>query len=451
MKFLRILAAAAPLFGAALWAADHDIVTPESLFPQLDAILKHAVAQSPAMISRAVDLEMAENDRITHRAALLPSVAGSYSVYESRDERGDLPEGTDYLRVQKVYYNFMLAQPAFHWGDRKNTARIGEIKKRMAEGSYREGYRLLVQEVRTTYLRLIGDKLRAKRAAFYNKSAQTQLRLAEDRLTKRVISEAQMFNVRNDADRAQIIDERTQFDYENNKAAFARLTALPVLRDEEIPDAVPPVRPQVEALQTLLAGYLAQPESPAYSAMMARRTLDIERLNLAITKTRLRPKFNFVVGTSQDEQSYTLNTALKYSVQSFYAGVGANWTLFDGLATGAAKRTMYAKIRQLERDYRALSERLAISAQNQVKLVGFAARTVAINDRVLESSEGYLNTRRDEFNRGVISEEDLNASQLALYDNQIMTYTSRADYHTQVGEFLGTVTEDPVLANLGGQ
>ena len=44
-------------------AAD-DIVTPERLFPQLDAILKQTVAQSPRMVNRALDLEMAEQDRI---------------------------------------------------------------------------------------------------------------------------------------------------------------------------------------------------------------------------------------------------------------------------------------------------------------------------------------------------------------------------------------------------
>jgi outer membrane protein TolC len=438
MKNLRLLAAL-PLLAMGLSTTAYaagNIATPEQLFPQLDGILKQAVSQSPRMISRAVDLEIAEHDRIAARAALLPTVGGYYTFYEAKDKRADLGETLD---VTKIYYNFSITQPLYHWGDRRNTARIGEIRQNMAEGQYRNAYRLLAQEVRATYFRLILDKLRAKKASFYLEYANNQLKQGEERLAKKVISDAAMFGI------------RAAFDLENDKASFARLTGSTPLSDDQIPDMIPLVGAQSAAVQSTLASFLAQDDPVSIEAANFRQSLDIERLGLAYQKNRLRPKFNFVVGTTQDEQSYTVNTAQKYQVTSYYAGISINWTLFDGFAARSGVRGSLAKVRQMERDYRLLTERLAQQAQTQAKLAEFTARQVSINDRYLESSEGYLNTRREEHKRGVIAEEDLHKAQLGLFDTQLATYSSRAEYLTALAEFLGTVMEDPVLDNLSGQ
>lgn len=450
MKKLRLFAALPLLamgFCPTAFAASN-IATPEQLFPQLDGILKQAVSQSPGMISRAVDLEIAEHDRVAARAALLPTVGGYYTFYEAKDKRADLGETLD---VTKIYYNFSITQPLYHWGDRRNTARIGEIRQNMAEGQYRNAYRLLAQEVRAMYFRLILDKLRAKKASFYLEYANNQLKQGEERLAKKVISDAAMFGIRMEAERAQIGAERAAFDLENDKASFARLTGSTLLSDDQIPDMIPMVGTQNEAVQSTLASFLAQDDPVSIEAANFRQSLDIERLGLAYQKNRLRPKLNFVVGTTQDEQSYTVNTAQKYQVTSYYAGLSVNWTLFDGFAARSGVRGALAKVRQMERDYRLLTERLAQQAQTQAKLAEFTARQVSINDRYLESSEGYLNTRREEHKRGVIAEEDLHKAQLGLFDTQLATYSSRAEYLSALGEFLGTVMEDPVLDNLSGQ
>lgn len=444
MKFLRLLAAV-PLFTGALLAADSEITTPEVLFPQLDAILKHAVAQSPAMVSRATDLESAENDRVGARSGLLPSVGGYFNYYEASDDRSDQAER---LRVQKQYYNFSIQQPIFHWGVQRNNNRIGAIRLQMAQRNYREGYRLLAQEVRATYLRLIGDKLRAKRASQSNAYYSAQLQRAEGQLAKRTISDAQIFPIRLEAERAQISDEQTRFAYNNNKILFARLTGMPVLTDDEIPDTIPVVPHQDAQVQHLLSGYLAQKEKPTAVAETARKNLAVARLNLANDKKRLYPKLSLVAGASQDEQSYTVNVANKYAVQSLYGGISISWQIFDGFNSGAVVRSTLARIRQLEVDYRSIDETLATTAQNQVKSLGFTARLASVSDRLLESNEGNVNLRREEFGRGVISEDAVSLAEIALTDSRISAYGARADYYSQLCEFLGTVVEDPVLANV---
>lgn len=434
---LRVLAPAA-----------EDIVTPERLFPQLDVILKQTVAQSPRMVNRALDLEMSEQDRIAARAALLPFVGGSYRLVEARDTRSDLVDPTN---VAKQYYDFSLSQPLFHWGERKNTARMGEIRNQIAKGQYRDAYRLLANEVRTLYLTLVLDKVRTKRMDFYRDYAVNQQKLAEAKLAKKVIAEGQMFNIRLEADRAKITAEQTRFNFENDKASFARLTGGTLLKDEDIPDDIPPVPAQADAVQRLLAGFLSQKDPATAEAEVYRQSMQIEKLNFANAKTRLRPKFTLLVGTSQDEQSYKVSTTQKYKVQSYYGGVSVGWTIFDGFATGASLRSYHAKLRQMENEYRSLTERLATQAQNQAQSLGFSVRLASISDELYQAARNGLAKREDDFRRGVISEEDVNQTKIATYDSQYNALASRGDYYNQLATFLGIVTEDPVLANLHSQ
>jgi outer membrane protein TolC len=422
-----------------------DVVTPEKLLPGLDAILKKAVTQSPRMISRAIDLEIAEHNRIVSRAGLLPSVGGFYTYYDSRDKRGDLPQR---LQVDKEYYSVSLTQPLFHWGERRNNARVGNIRKLMAEGSYREGYRAFAQELRAAYLSLIINKTRAKRAAFQLEYNNRLLQQAEDRHAKKVISDAAIFGTRIEAERAAITAERTAFDFENARASLSRLTGEPPLRDEEIPDAVPPIPNQQANVQGLLGSYLASPELPTFEIQNYRRSLEIEKLNLANQKTRLRPKFNLVVGISQDEQAYGLDIATKYKVNSRFGGISASWTIFDGFAARSGVRTSLASLRQMHADLKSINERLAQQAQTQARMAEFHARYSAINDRLLESGQNNLVSVREQFSRGVIAQEDVSIVQLGLFDQQINAYSSRADYYAQISEFLGTVAQDPAVANL---
>ncbi len=444
MKPFRLLAALS-LLCSVIYAPilAQNVVTVEKLYPQLDEILKKAVAQSPRMINRAIDLENAENDRIAARAGLLPSMGGSFSYYEAKEKRGDIGER---MNVPKTYYSLSITQPLFHWGERRNSAKAGQIRELIVQGNYREAYRVYAQEVRNLYLNLIVGKLRVKRAAFNLEYANGQLRQGEERLEQKVISDGQMFSIRIAAERAQVEAERLAFLHQTNLSSFTRLTGQP-LRNEDVPDVVPSIESQASVLQGLVQGFLAQTEVPTNEALYMRRSLALEKLNLANQKTRLKPKLTLVLSATQDEQRYE-TIGYKYEVQSYFAGVSIGWTIFDGFSTRSAVRSSLAKIRAMENDYRVLTERLGEQAQNQLRLADFALRTAEISDKLLVSAEGNLFTKREQFERGAISKEEVDIAQLTLYDAQITTYSHRMDYLSQISELLGTVVEDPVLANL---
>jgi outer membrane protein TolC len=295
---------------------------------------------------------------------------------------------------------------------------------------------------------LVVKKAYLARARYNLEFSRTQLKLAEERLAKKVISEPEIFSVRLNVERAEIEAERAEFDLLNAKRGFVRISGSSALEDSAIPDAIPQLTYSAEPLDHLLAGFLSQSDPPSLEAANLRRSLVIEDLNLKNQKTRLRPKFNLVAGLSQDEQSYTTNLTQKFKVNSIYGGISVNWTLFDGFASSAAVRNSIARIRQMENEYRDLTKRLGEQAQSQVKFLNFSARNMSITDRFVFSAEGQLKARQDDYARGVSSESDVSAAQLGLLDARLNAFTARLDYLAKIGDFLGTVVQDPVLSNL---
>ena len=190
------------------------------------------------MVSRELDLEIAEQDRIQARAGLLPGIGGYMNLEKARDVRADI----NYAQNEQIMqYDVRLTQPVYHWGEVRNNARMGEIRNKIAQGQYKEGYRLLVADLRAKYLNLILLKHVVARHTFNQQFTQGQLHLAEDKLAKKTISDADMFTYRVNADRAGIDLERATFDYENARQVFARLSGLEQIRDEDIPDQLPKI------------------------------------------------------------------------------------------------------------------------------------------------------------------------------------------------------------------
>jgi outer membrane protein TolC len=438
--------AAVPFMVTGLWAASPAVdalVLPEKLYPQLDGMLKRAVQQSPRMVGKALEVEIAEGGRIETRSNMLPSIGGSYRFNKARDQRADLSETLD---VDKSFYDFSLTQPLFHWGEKRNLVRIGAIQKKIADGNYREGYRMLAQEIRGQYLTLVVRKAYVEKVRIGDKFNQDARKLAEERLRQKAASEAEMFSVRINAERSTIEREKQEYEYENAKKSLGRLAGM-TITDQDIASEIPVIADSSNSLNSILAEFLSQKDPVNPQAEELRDRIAMDDLSYRNQKKRLLPKLNFVIGVNQDEQSYTTNVAAKYRVNSTYAGVAVNWTIFDGFASSGGKRAALARRRNNENQYRILTEQLAADAQTQVKMLNFSARNMSITDRMLVSAAGSYEARQAEFARGVVSESNVTQDHLYYYEARINAINARIDYLLRVGDFLGLVAEDPVLAN----
>jgi outer membrane protein TolC len=430
-----------PAIPAALDAAEN-VVLPERLFPELDRILHEAVQQSPAMLLRNLDLEIARGDEMQAKAGLYPNAGGYLSYQESNERREDRSSS---FNTAILNYSYSISQPIWHWRIVSNNARIGEIRRQIAGHQYQDGYRLLSRQIRSAYLDLIVRRTTADQVKFNLKQAEDTLRTTEDRLTKGATSGVEVFQAQMAAQQARLTTDRAAEDLNQALISFHRLTGRAAFGVDQIPEGIPLISGGDDAPPRLLADFLSQKEPGNLDTIILRQQLETESLNLEIQRKRLYPMFNLAVGVNQSRQSYSLTNVQLYRVEDRYVGLNLSWSIFDGFATRGAVLSSLARKRQLEARYHELTQNLAEDAQRQAKQTEFALRQMRIYDRWFDDRGNYLRAREEDFKRGTASETDLNGARAGYHQAEITAFGSRAAYLMQVCDFLGVIMEDPVL------
>ncbi len=427
---------------------------PENYFPVLKILIDSAVKQSPRMIARNAEEAVAENNRVIARAGQLPTVGGYFSYFpldrQSRLVQVNGHDTHDVGNIQKIGYNFSLSQPLFYWGALRNTTRIAELQQKITQGQTAESYRLLVNEIRAQFLQLVIKNASLVRTRFNRKLVDDQLELARSKLTQHVIAPSDMFGPQIYAEQAHLATERQEEDFASAKTAFAKLTGAPVLTDAQIPDAIPRITPASAELQSRLTALTTRSDFETFALKNLRQQIEIEKLNYAVTKTRLRPKLSATIGSSQDQQHYA-GTQSPYQVRDDYVGLSLSWSIFDGFATARSKANSLVHRRELERAYHDQTEDQITAIKAQARQLDFSARNLAIVEKFLEAAEAGLHGRQEDVTRGLSSEADVSAAQLAFYDSQLSAFGARSEYLMGVAGLLSSMLEDPALSNLSSK
>jgi outer membrane protein TolC len=447
MNYLRLRSFLFCVFLAAGGSAAiaDDVEVPERLFPELGRILQSALQQSPRILARNLDLVIAEGEETQAKSGQYPSIGGSVG-YRRSDEKRQGIQGS--FTTDILDYSLTLNQPVWHWQRVRNNARIGEIRRQIAQQQYTDAYRLLAQEIRAGYLNLIIRKLVTENARYTLKLVEDRLANAEERLAKGVASAGELFRPRMDALQTRLNTDRAVEDLEQSLRGFRRLTGMEALREEDLPATIPSLNGDENTAARLLAGFLSQKDPQTNGTLVMTRQLEIENLNLAITRKRLYPMFNFTAGITQNRQSYSLDVSQLYRVEDRYVGIGASWAIFDGMATRGAIRAATARKQQLEASYRQATENLAKDAQHAGKDVEFALRQMRIDDRLFDERRTFLEGLEAGVKTGTATEAGVNDARVSFNSYQINAYSSRAAYLQRLGDLLGLIMEDPVLQTL---
>ena len=431
--------------GAGLRAASSSITLPEDLFPELKRLIESSLTQSPRMLIRAASEEVAAGDALVARSAMLPNANAFGQFNEQLETRVDVP-GTQIS--EKTYYNAGVTQPVFHWGALRNAARVGKLRQVIESGQTAEAYRLLVNEIRAQFLQLVIKRQTLERARFGLNLAKENVRLGEEKYANNAISSSELSSMRTSANLAELATDRAEEDYRWAKNTLIRLAGVGSIDDARVGPLIPPVTPAPEVVVTSEAEYLAQSEPASYVLRNYQRQARIEGLNYDIQRVRLRPKLNAVVGASQDQVSYTANIGQRYGVQTYFAGLQVNWSIFDGFATRGLMASARARKRIYERNYDELSDQLKAQVQHAAREISFSARAMAFSDVGVPSSESSLQLTKERFERGEVAEIDVKTAEAAVLDAQIAASSARYDYLMRTAEFLSLTQKDPALDRL---
>ncbi len=402
----------------------------EKVFPQLAPLLQKAIEQSPRGMAANLEFLIARENVQMARARTLPQAGGYLTYSYARDRRVDRPDA-------------LLADRALKAG-----TQLSEMAARASENNFAEVCRLLVLEIRASYLRLIVLKASKERAAYAFRLAEEEERRVQDQIKAGSLPPATILEAGNKVKQARLDLDRAEEEFRFAKVSVERLAGSDAIPDEAIPLLIPRVDYSEEQIQLLAGLFRSDPEKGNYRLASTQLRLDQERLNYQIIDKTLRPKFNAVTGVMQDEVSYTGSPADRARTQSLYGGLNITWNIFDGFSTPAQRRASRLRQRQLEEERDDRRREISEAVQSQMRQINFSARSMALSESNLDQYNLFVKKKADDIAFGASAPSELDGITIARDAVLIQAMIQRSDLMVRMAEFLSTIGRDPALASV---
>lgn len=418
---------------------------PEVLIPSLRPILISALAQSPQMISRDIDIARAEGDRINDRAGMLPSLGTNIS-YGNNTTTSTYSTSSNSSSSVGFLYNAYASQAIYHWGALKAQADIGKIGVRIAERNYADAYRQLIVTVRTQYMTLIAKKIGLRNANYAVKQAEDALAAAKDKIKAKTLPAGADIGQQMAVDDARLNRDRMAEDLENSARIFALTIGQTDFGVQNIPEEIPRPSYTPDLAEKMVQQFVQDQGDKTYAIANLRDQIKQADLNYKIAKVGLRPMIGFNAYFSQQATTSVGPGYLQqYITQTRNLNIQASWSIFDGLATRGRKLSALSARRNAERTLRTTVDQTLAQARDLEKQLGFSWRGLSLTQQRRDMAEGGLNGTIDYVKRGLTSANTISDARMGLYQADLALAAARADFLNQWSTFLSTLCVDPML------
>jgi outer membrane protein TolC len=417
---------------------------PEDLLPELRPFLVSALGQSPQMILSNINVATAEAVRLQDYSSLWPNLSGSASFSASK---ATVAQQTNISSTSSgLYYSLGLSQPIFQWGALRNRALSGNVGVKLAEHQYADAYRMLVVNLRTQYLALVGKRITLRNAEFALKQAEEALALAESQLKSGRISPEAMMEPRLAVDEARLNRDRGVEDLEYSIRVFLLTVGQANLGADQVPAEIPRPAYAPEVVTRLVQRFVQAGADGTYTALSYHDYVRMADIDYRISRVNLLPKFSFSAGVSQaNVTSASLNSVSQVGVFSNYWNVVASWSIFDGFATRGAKQSALLRRRSYERSLKNITTQAIADAHDLERKLGFAWRAAEISETRREVGVATVKRLRNELTLGKTSQTAVNAAQMGAYYQDLNLAVTRGDYLNYWSQFVSTLCVDPIL------
>jgi outer membrane protein len=424
--------------------ADSSVVLPESLFPELTALLAEASLQSPRVLAQQIYDEELEGYEISAKSARLPQVGFSVSQTWGDEKRTG---GTGAISADKLYYNLNLSQAVYHWGTIKNGVRMAEIRRLVNAGRAQEAYEALAAEVRAQYLQLIIKNFYIALYDYRLELASENLTQGRERLSRQAIAPTAIFPLEISQSRAELQTLQVRSDLERGKRALARLVGRDSLGIEVIPSAIPvlPENAGLDMVNALLEEFRAGRLGDTRNIEALKRELEVQRMSVHNARMGLRPRLNLTAGVTQDEQNLNTIPVYRYETQYIFGGLSMNWPIFDGFRTKGAVRSALALSKSAQNALDEAQKSQWELIHNQAETIRLGLKTMAIEERLYASAEGALEFHREQYDRGEAAESTISTAIDARNVALLNAMNARYTHLMSIVQFLAYVDADPAV------
>ncbi len=422
---------------------------PEDYLRELKALLATALQRSPETITKEIDRLMAEARLTQVNASRLPRVGGSFNYGLTRTA---IAANTSRQESNSgFYYNFGISQAIFHWGALKNEREAARIGVLVSDKNLALAYRELSVLLRKAYLALVVEKAELQQARKSVQLVRDDVAIVRAKKETGAVSGAAVAGEEL-REREHTIDlARVEAEFTANRQRFARLAGIAGgdLPEEKIASDIP--RPAFsEPLTTAMLAMLLRDN--------AKGTLEYEIYDLKLRDAVLRQKVAAVrllpkIGASANyslENSTNVNGNLAEQVATIRqsVGIGGSWDIFDGFATGGAKREALLAKRSLEQRKTADLEELLQTAQARERALKVDAELLAVTDIRHALAREARDRVVTEVSFGNLAKGEIERTQIGILQADAKKLGARATFLTHWSEFVALAGHDPVLNNL---
>lgn len=420
---------------------------PEDYFPALKAILDTALRQAPQVIAKQIELEQNAAAVIGADSLRLPSLGGNLN-YASNETSVSSNTSTR-SRDSGVFYSVNLNQSLYHWGALKregDKARIGVL---IGQKSFDEAVRTLAVTLRRSYLELIVKKSLLNQMRFARQLNVEDLALAEEKLKDGTLAEADVAGRKLNLSEVNLQTRRAEIELVTLRRSFSRLAGINELTEDAIPSEIP--RPAFNAAvsSALLTAMMSNGGRQTFQAMVSELKVREADLNVRIANVRLLPKFNASAAYSlENTTNASTNSVSQQGVARQTIAVGAQWNIFDGLATKSAKLSALATKRAYERQLQTSADAAIDAAHALAQQLELDAQAMEMSDLRVGLASAQVGKLKIELELGNIAKTAVDNANSSLKFTEFNNANVRATYLSRWVEFASLAGVDPVLSQL---
>lgn len=417
---------------------------PEDYLPELKVILAGALRQSPQIIAKKIEIEQAEAGLMGAKARRLPGFSGNFNF--ATNQTATSTNLSTRTRDNGLFYNIGLSQPLFYWGALKHEGDKARLGVMLAERGYAEAYRVLAGTLRRSYLELMAKKATLSHARLVRDQLVAEMKLAKEKLLSGTFSQGDIAARQLNLDETNLGIARAEIDFTGGRRAFARLAGISDLDEAAIPSELPTPTFPSAAAGSLLATFVRDGGSETFEARVSEMKVQESDLNYRIARVGLLPKFGASASYSLENSTYaSANSVTQQGISRQTVAIGAQWTIFDGFATRAAKLGALATKRLAERQLQMAKGGALEAAQTLFQQIELDARAMAMSDLRFGLATAQLGKVEEEFKLGNLPRTAVDGANAELKQRHAQNISARAVFLSRWSEFVSFAGVDPVL------
>lgn len=417
---------------------------PEDHFPALKELLQSALRRSPEMIEADFEILVREAGITIADSARLPNLRGA-SEYASNQTSAS-GNNSSQSRASGFFYRFEAGQAIFHWNALKNQSLAARASLQGARVGHAITFRAVSVVIRKAYLALVVEKARLRQGRKALEILTTDLSVLEQRRQAGVVSSGELAGAQLRADEVRTELQRGESEFAANRQRLARIAGLKEMPEENIADEIPDLAHSDARVEGMTAQLLRNEAKSTLEYELYARRVELADYRYRIEKVRLLPKINLGAGYSLENNTDVNGATVNQQAYRRQAvNIGAQWNMFDGLATRGAIREALAVKRQQQRQLEVRTEAMIQDAQILARTLTVDAKQAELTKIRRDMAEASQRRIRQEVELGQQRRSQIERANIDILAATARNFETRALYLSHWCDFVALAGEDPVL------